>query len=93
MPRSGEYVAVYDVTDDVERARVDRALLGYGFRVQKSVFECRLTRSTRERLLAELTGLDLQTGHVLVYRLQHGSKPVGIGQVPEKVDDEFAFFV
>lgn len=34
-------VVCFDISDDRIRYRVVKALLGYGVRVQKSVFECR----------------------------------------------------
>jgi len=37
------FAVCYDLSDDRERRRVDKLLTGFGFRVQKSVFECRLT--------------------------------------------------
>ena len=43
---------VYDVEDDRARGRVATLLEGYGRRVQKSVFECRLG----EREVKELVG-------------------------------------
>ncbi|BCB96579.1 hypothetical protein JZK55_15010 [Dissulfurispira thermophila] len=44
---------MYDITDDLERARVDKVLKGFGFRIQKSVFECRLDRKNRDELIKE----------------------------------------
>ncbi len=67
--KAADYVLAYDVTDDRERARVSKVLAGYGFRVQKSVFECRLTRGAREGLLRRIEGLHLETGFVACYAL------------------------
>ena len=36
------WMIAYDIADDTRRLRVARALLGFGERVQRSVFECRL---------------------------------------------------
>lgn len=38
------YVIAYDITDDGRRSRVAEYLSGWGWRVQKSVFECNLSR-------------------------------------------------
>lgn len=35
----GLFVASYDISDDLRRSRVARILLGYGTRIQLSVFE------------------------------------------------------
>ncbi|MEF3255832.1 MAG: CRISPR-associated endonuclease Cas2 [Deferribacterales bacterium] len=42
------------MTDDKERNRVEDTLKDYGFRVQKSVFECRLTKSGLKNMVEEL---------------------------------------
>ncbi|PIP40204.1 CRISPR-associated endonuclease Cas2 [Candidatus Desantisbacteria bacterium CG23_combo_of_CG06-09_8_20_14_all_40_23] len=43
-----DYVVVYDITSNAKRTKVDKVLKGFGFRVQKSVFECRLTKKDKE---------------------------------------------
>ena len=91
--RPGEYAVAYDVSSDRERLRVEKLLLGYGFRVQKSVFECKLNKGARERLVAELTELNLETGYVYIYRVQHGTGRIAVGKPPPDVDGEFAYVV
>lgn len=39
MSGISDYAVVYDITSDAERARVDKTLKSFGFRVQKIVFE------------------------------------------------------
>jgi CRISPR-associated protein Cas2 len=75
-----EYAVVYDISEDKERDRVDQLLKGFGQRVQKSVFECTLTRNDKEELLRKLQRLELKTGFVKVYRLEFTSKPAVIGK-------------
>ncbi len=67
MSRDALYVAAYDL-GDTERERTAQLLEGYGFRVQRSVFELRLSRGQREQMLAALEKLELKTGSVLLYR-------------------------
>ncbi len=74
-----DYAVVYDIGCDRERTRVDRVLKGYGFRVQKSVFSCKLDRGARTRLIAALRALSIETGQVLVFRLQHASPVDSVG--------------
>lgn len=78
MPAYSEYAVAYDISDNRERYRVDKILKGWGFRVQKSVFECRLTRYQRTRLAASLDALKLETGSVRMYRVVSGG-PIRIG--------------
>ena len=69
VPTTSDYTIVYDISDDRERRRVDALLKGWGFRVQKSVFECRLGRGERQRLARALQSLDIQSGTVRIYRI------------------------
>jgi len=80
MPSSSQYTIVYDLSNDRERYRVDRMLKGWGFRVQKSVFECRLTRGERQRLAIALENLRLNSGTVRIYRVVSDG-PIRIGAV------------
>jgi len=51
------WLICYDIADDRRRYRVAKALLGYGERVQESVFECHLDNALLRRLQAELRPL------------------------------------
>jgi CRISPR-associated endonuclease Cas2 len=81
MAHSAQYIAVYDLADG-ERERAARVLEGYGIRVQKSVFELRLTKGQRERLLQSLDDLQLKSGSVLLYRRDATGKRYEIGTKP-----------
>lgn len=89
-----DYAVVYDIISDAERARVHRALKGFGFRVQKSVFECRMGRRERDELLKKLKALDIKTGFIKVYRLEYSSKRETIGVHGKKdIDSGNAFII
>ncbi|MBL9139559.1 MAG: CRISPR-associated endonuclease Cas2 [Verrucomicrobiales bacterium] len=83
MSREALYLAVYDVSEDRERNAVAKVLEGFGIRVQKSAFECRLTRGSRATLERRLESLRLQSGFVLLYRLQARSTRAAFGAVPD----------
>lgn len=82
MPATSDYAVVYDLSDNRERRRVDRVMKGWGVRVQKSVFECRLTRGQRKRMAVELQALQIRTGAVRIYRVTV-SAPLSIGVAPK----------
>jgi CRISPR-associated protein Cas2 len=76
----------YDIVIDKQRTNVMKYLLGYGSRVQYSVFECDLTAeqfAVVQRDLARL--IDPQTDSVRCYRLDAGAiqqiRIIGRGQV------------
>jgi len=62
-------VVAYDIPDDRHRRRLARILLGFGERVQRSVFECELTEEEYERLLARLERVKREGDSIRVYRL------------------------
>ena len=86
------YVIAYDISDNKERNSVDKVLQGYGFRVQKSVYECHLTRGQKKRLLAQLTALDIDTGHIRCYSIS-SRKIHKLGNVPNDIDEEYIYFI
>ena len=45
-------IVAYDVKEDNRRARIAAVLSAYGFRLQKSVFECQLDAESRPEVLA-----------------------------------------
>ena len=51
------YVVSYDIADDDRRNDVAEALLGYGRRIQYSVFECTLGETAHAKLRVQLDGL------------------------------------
>ncbi len=51
------WVICYDIADNRRRNRIANALLGYGERVQESVFECHLDNAQLRRLQAILLPL------------------------------------
>lgn len=82
------YLAVYDITEDRERNAVAKVLEGVGHRVQFSVFECRLTRSARQRLLGDVAKLNLASGFLFLYSLGSEIKRHSVGAVPAEPQAE-----
>ena len=91
MPDTALYIVAYDITDDRERRQAEHILQGFGFRRQKSVFECRLTRGYLARLQHELATIGMETGFVMIYHLAPNTRPFTIGEVPHFPDDDWAW--
>jgi CRISPR-associated protein Cas2 len=89
-PREIHFAAVYDISEDRERDKIDRLLPGFGRRVQKSVFECRLTRAGAGELQRRLEALKLQSGFLILYRLQTGHPHARLGNAPPAFDQDAA---
>jgi CRISPR-associated protein Cas2 len=74
MKRDGGYLLVYDITADKLRAKVAKVAEGYGLRIQKSAFECRLTRGMKARLWAAMEAFELgDEDSVALYSVAAGS--------------------
>ncbi|MBL3529328.1 MAG: CRISPR-associated endonuclease Cas2 [gamma proteobacterium endosymbiont of Lamellibrachia anaximandri] len=64
------WMICYDITDNRRRHRVEKALLGRGERVQKSIFECHLRTRERKSLEQKLIRLiDSEEDNLRFYRL------------------------
>lgn len=62
-------VVAYDVSNDGRRARLAAVLATWGDRLQRSVFECSLSESDLEDLLARIPGIiEPSTDAVHVFR-------------------------
>ncbi|OFC30307.1 CRISPR-associated endonuclease Cas2 [Acidithiobacillus caldus] len=64
-------VVTYDIASDRARNRVAKLLLGWGERVQKSVYECRIDTPSQWLALREKVAkhLDVETDTVRYYSL------------------------
>ena len=63
-------VISYDISDDKRRDAAAERLLGWGERVQESVFECWLTEGELRRLIRQLEAMiDERTDRLRCYRL------------------------
>ncbi len=93
MKQAPPYAVAYDVSDDKERARIAKILEGFGFRVQKSVFECRLSRNDRRALVERLEATNISTGSIRIYRIYAGTERILIGKAPDDPDAQFIYMV
>lgn len=91
--RQSRYAVVYDITSNSERRCVDRLLKGWGHRVQKSVFSVTTTRTGMAQIKAAIGGLSLETGSVLVFRVQTGTQIDAIGKPYADPDANVAYVV
>jgi len=83
-------VVAYDIVKNKTRTRVMKYLKGMGAHVQKSVFECLLTRAQIDEVKRRLTmEIDLEKDMVRIYILQRKSDArvelLGLGEQVEDV--------
>ena len=68
-------VIIYDITNNKARVKFAKFLLGYGFRVQKSAFEAKLTHKKYTKLIGEIPRYISSDDSVRLYKI------IGRGQV------------
>jgi CRISPR-associated protein Cas2 len=94
MKGVADYAVVHDISSDSERLKVNNVLEGFGFRVQKSVFECRMEKKGKNDLIAALNKLNIKTGFIKIYKLEYQCKTNVIGKEKEKdIDGKNAFII
>lgn len=81
----------YDMPDNKRRSRVAKALKGYGFRVQESVFECHVDQGEYNEMRKEIEALIVkEEDSIRYYQLCANCQPkvqvVGIGEVTDEED-------
>jgi CRISPR-associated endonuclease Cas2 len=91
MPAALDYLVVYDITADPERAQASRILEGVGVRVQESVFVCRLGGKALRKLADTLRAQNFQTGFLLIYTVRNIDKTLSIGARPGPAPENQTF--
>jgi len=93
MKKVATYVVVYDISNNKERRKINNILIGFGFRVQKSVFECKLNKRYYLQLIQELKRLDIKTGFIKIYKKEKLRKDdiIGIPSKNSTIDDKNAY--
>ena len=87
-------VVCYDIPDDKRRSRVRKILEGYGYRVQKSVFECEVTGQLNAKMRSRVTRVidpadDSVRYYILCQNCLQNIQISGLGEVQR----DKAFFV
>lgn len=70
----------YDIENDKNRRLLSKLLDGYGFRVQKSVYEIYIEVRELSKLKVKLVSLYGETDSIRMYDLEHISAPIVYGQ-------------
>lgn len=91
--RQQHFLVCYDISHNGERTRVERLLLGWGHRVQKSVFKVVTTRYGLAQLKTGLENLHISSGSVLIFRLQLPASTIALGQPFHDPDRELAYII
>lgn len=77
------FVISYDIENDKVRNRISKVLEDYGYRVQESVFECRIPVQTCEELKKKLIAELKNQGNIRIYPIckECYAKAIGYGEI------------
>lgn len=89
----GKYtvVVIYDISDNKRRLKLSKILKGYGYRVQKSAFECIIDNRTFKRLVKEVDLLVKREDLVRIYKLHSNVDIQTWGDLGLIEDEDFIF--
>ena len=73
---------IYDIIDNKRRLKLAKFLSGYGFRVQKSSFEAKLSKTKYDKMMSHIGNYADEMDSIRVYKI------VGKGQVTVIGKDE-----
>lgn len=91
--RIRHYLVVYDIGADSERRQVEKILLGWGERLQKSVFKVVTTPLGAKQLERALRQTKLDSGNIQMHRLLVPTQVIALGKIVESPQDKIAFFI
>lgn len=81
-------VVIYDVSNDKRRTRIGKVLESYGFRVQRSAFECLLTKRGYEKMVKRLENIIAKDDMMRIYKLTKNADVRIWGKVKETKEDD-----
>ena len=79
---------IYDVVDNKKRTKLAKLMKSYGFRVQKSAFEAKISNKKYKKLMAEIQPFISQEDSIRIYKIR-GEGAVTIYGISEDFDDDF----
>ncbi len=86
-------VVTYDVPDNKRRQKLAKFLKGYGYRVQKSVFECILSPEKVRKLFKEISEkIKPEEDSLRIYELKNRSKVTSWGVVDRLYEEDEDFY-
>ena len=80
MFRKNLVLVIYDVSDNKKREKLVKCLKSYGVRVQKSSFECLLSKKLYKKMVKESNKIiDKKTDSLRIYKMNNENKILNYG--------------
>ena len=85
-------IVIYDIISNKRRTKLSKILSGFGYRIQRSSFECLLTREKCELLMKKIDNFAKPEDLIRIYRLNQDVKTVIYGE-KLGVENEMFYFI
>ncbi|MFC4803756.1 CRISPR-associated endonuclease Cas2 [Filifactor villosus] len=85
-------VVIYDIISNTRRTKLSKLLCGYGYRIQKSAFECILSKEKCDKMLREIETFAQKDDLIRIYRLNQMVQTTVYGERQE-AENELYYFV
>ena len=69
MEQKSFVLVIYDIIENNRRNKLEKLLEGYGFRVQKSAFESRLSERQYQKLLCDIGKFAKESDNIRIYKI------------------------
>ncbi|MDO5062423.1 MAG: CRISPR-associated endonuclease Cas2 [Peptostreptococcaceae bacterium] len=85
-------IVIYDIISNKRRTRLSKMLSGFGYRIQKSAFECILTKEKCQKLFQLIDQFAQPDDLIRIYRLNQNVQSVIYGK-EIKNENEIYYFI
>lgn len=84
-------LVIYDVSESKNRYRISKILESYGIRIQRSAFECLLTKTQIKTMTEKLKKyIDIASDRLDIYRFSEQTHSESFGYKPELANALFS---
>ena len=88
MEQKSLILVIYDIIENKRRSRLVKILEGYGFRVQKSAFEARLSDRQYQKLLSAVENFALEEDNIRIYKINGQGEIRSFGIQQDEFENE-----
>lgn len=88
MEQKSLILVIYDIADNKRRSKLVKILESYGFRVQKSAFEARLSDKQYQNLLERIENFALEEDNIRTYKINGQGEIRSFGIMHEPLENE-----
>lgn len=84
-------IVIYDIISNKRRTKLSKLLCGYGYRIQKSAFECILTRENCDKLFRQIRNFAEPEDLIRIYKLNQNVQTFIYGKEIKNENEAYYF--